>query len=593
MLEVLIKELILKNFMSYEYARIPLKSGLNLICGPNGSGKSSILLAIGLALGASYTERSQRLSDLIRYGQERAEIILHLDNSKRHGERPFPEIDEDTITLSRILQKNGDYPYEINYKVVTKSEVTSMLSKFNFNPNNPLLIMHQGMVEYLVSTSPQQKLQLVEEAVGIGKLRQHIMAAAENLNKIAQEKKDINMLIQSAKQTLDYWKKEYDRLSLKKQLEIKRIHLERMMAWARVRDHEERIQRHNSELQNLESHKMKLHEEISNLQSNVNEKKIRIQEHIEEKLAIIEECIKGKIEREKGILTIRTFQSELAAKMDELLKDVSKLAETKFELKLVDYKIEENRRTLRRILRELERLKAEARKFGPRVSVKKSMEEIQTELYETLGKLTALTDVSPDAEELYNAYQSEYDELLRRAEQLEAAHKKAVEAVSKRVEKWRHAIQNVISEANKEFKRILTKLDGVGEITIINEHDFNNAGLLINVGFKGGPLRPLNSYTQSGGERSTTIMAFILSLYKNMSSPLRALDEFDVHMDPRNRSILMNILISTTKIENCQLIVITPSFPPVLDESTHVLMVQKTAGVSKVMEIAQEARNKR
>ena len=67
--QMLIREVILENFMSYEYARIPFKKGVNVACGPNGSGKSSILLGISVALGQSSTERSKRLSDLIRYGK--------------------------------------------------------------------------------------------------------------------------------------------------------------------------------------------------------------------------------------------------------------------------------------------------------------------------------------------------------------------------------------------------------------------------------------------------------------------------------------------------------------------------------------------
>ena len=56
--------------MSYEYARIPFKPGVNVICGPNGAGKSSILIGISVALGQSYTERSRKLSDLIRWGKD-------------------------------------------------------------------------------------------------------------------------------------------------------------------------------------------------------------------------------------------------------------------------------------------------------------------------------------------------------------------------------------------------------------------------------------------------------------------------------------------------------------------------------------------
>ncbi|RJS79309.1 hypothetical protein CW711_03115 [Candidatus Bathyarchaeota archaeon] len=82
---MLIREIILESFMSYDYARIPLKPGVNIICGPNGSGKSSILLGISVALGQSYTERSKRLSDLIRWGREMGRVTLVLDNSRRGG----------------------------------------------------------------------------------------------------------------------------------------------------------------------------------------------------------------------------------------------------------------------------------------------------------------------------------------------------------------------------------------------------------------------------------------------------------------------------------------------------------------------------
>ena len=80
-----IKEIILENFMSYEYARIPLTGGLNLIVGPNGAGKSSVLLAISVAFGQAYTERSRKLSDLIRRGKDIARVSLIFDNRERSG----------------------------------------------------------------------------------------------------------------------------------------------------------------------------------------------------------------------------------------------------------------------------------------------------------------------------------------------------------------------------------------------------------------------------------------------------------------------------------------------------------------------------
>ncbi len=88
---MLISEIILENFMSYEYARIPLEPGVNLVCGPNGSGKSSLLLGISVALGQSYTERSKKLSDLIRWGKDIGRVTLVLDNSKRKADAQYQE----------------------------------------------------------------------------------------------------------------------------------------------------------------------------------------------------------------------------------------------------------------------------------------------------------------------------------------------------------------------------------------------------------------------------------------------------------------------------------------------------------------------
>ena len=121
-----VKEIILENFMSYEYARIPLREGLNLIVGPNGAGKSSVLLAISVAFGQVYTERSRKLSDLIRRGKDIARVSLVFDNSAKEGRRPIPYSKSDTFMLSRYLKRDGSYWFEADYKEIDKSEVVKI-----------------------------------------------------------------------------------------------------------------------------------------------------------------------------------------------------------------------------------------------------------------------------------------------------------------------------------------------------------------------------------------------------------------------------------------------------------------------------------
>ena len=215
----MIKGVVLTNFMSYENAYVPLEPGLNLICGPNGAGKSSILLAISVVLGQAYTERSKRLSDLIKWGTEEARITLILDNS---GEkRPFTHFHTDTVTLTRVLKHNGTYYYLLQNKTVPKSSVTDVFSTLGLNPDNILVIMHQFMVGRFAAVSAQDKLKMLEEAVGFQSYREDVRDAKQRLESVASEEQSLAQVLESTKETHDYWKREYDRFLQKKKLETK------------------------------------------------------------------------------------------------------------------------------------------------------------------------------------------------------------------------------------------------------------------------------------------------------------------------------------------------------------------------------------
>jgi chromosome segregation ATPase len=227
-----IKEIILENFMSYEYARIPLTEGLNLIIGPNGAGKSSVLLAISVAFGQAYTERSRKLSDLIRRGKDIARVSLIFDNTPKAGRRPIPYSKSDTFMLSRYLRKDGSYWYEADYREIDKSEVVRLLREFGINPDNLLIIMHQGMIEELGALSSQQRLTMVEEAVGFREYRERIFHSENDLKGLVSEEGSLIQLIENANQTIEYWKQIYDRYVEKKRLQEHRALLERELVWA-------------------------------------------------------------------------------------------------------------------------------------------------------------------------------------------------------------------------------------------------------------------------------------------------------------------------------------------------------------------------
>ncbi len=164
---MLIQEVILENFMSYEYARVPFKPCVNVICGPNGAGKSSLLLAVSVALGQSYTERSRKLSDLIRWGRDQARVTVILDNTKRGGKRPVSKFNKDQIFLTRVLRRDGKYWFELENRAATKADVERLLSKLGVDPDNMLIIMHQNMVEQFTVLSQQESFVWLRRLLGL------------------------------------------------------------------------------------------------------------------------------------------------------------------------------------------------------------------------------------------------------------------------------------------------------------------------------------------------------------------------------------------------------------------------------------------
>jgi chromosome segregation protein len=139
---------------------------------------------------------------------------------------------------------------------------------------------------------------------------------------------------------------------------------------------------------------------------------------------------------------------------------------------------------------------------------------------------------------------------------------------------------------NLEYQKILAQAQAVGEVNLVNGHDMEAAGLEIMVGFKGGKPVALDAYTQSGGERTTATMSFLLALQHHVRSPLRAVDEYDIHMDPKNREIIAKMLISTVKDANAQYIVITPSQVTFAKEEANIITVQSIEGRSIIREVA-------
>ncbi len=553
-----IREVILENFMSHEYSRIPLQSGLNVIVGPNGAGKSSILLGLSVALGQTYTERGQRLSDLIRRGSDAARVVVVFDNKPVDGKRPIPSIPSDSVSIARFLKRNGEYWHYVNNKFKTKAEVENLLSKIGINPDNLLIIMHQNMIEQFVSRNSIEKLEMIEEAVGASGLREKIRAAESRLSVLLAEETVIRKALEDARSAVEYWREEYQKLTVIKQLEERKDLLEREYLWSLVREAEKTRDRIAEKLNIIK-------QEVEALAQAVNEASNQIDIHYQ---TLLEEIRK------------KTIEEMLAERLKSLIKAAERYGRISERKDIREAEIKDLKYELAAAENELARRVSEASVKGPRNDMGRKPSEIYEELKSVGIQLAAMGRPVPQAEEMFLIAESKYREAEIKANQLSENARKALEEVEYRKEKWRAFLRSLIQAVEPEYQKILSVVGGSGRIELRNLHDIERASLEIYVGFRGVEPTLLNTQTQSGGERIVATMAFLLALQKYIKSPFRAVDEFDVHLDPLNRERIINILTSIANQDSeTQYIIITPGRIQ-FKENMNVIVVQNVSGRS-------------
>jgi structural maintenance of chromosomes protein 5 len=638
---MLIQELIVENFMSYEYARVPFKKGVNVIGGPNGAGKSSLLLAISVGLGQTYTERSRKLSDLIRWGQDQARVTLILDNSKIGGRRPVAKYSKDQLFLTRFLRRDGKYWFELENRAVGKQDVERLLGKFGVDPNNMLIIMHQNMVEQFSVLSNVEKLRMVEAAVGLEPFRENVVQAKNKLTKILSQEESVGKLLEQASQTLNYWREQYEKFQEKKQLQLKRRFLDRELVWAEVEKREATVkglqanvnknqqslgkiederqtiiseldgqatqqQTLKGEIRAVYDERISLEREIAQNQSTLDLltqllSEMQLLESVTNKtqfkflrgenLKEMQKTSKQQIEKAKA--RVKENQSRLVNLEESIDKVSSRALDKRVTLALLDFKRTRAADEVKSIERSLHEAKealsiavAKAQESGERIVVLKSPAEIQDEMGQTEGHLAALSGVSEEIERQYESYSKLFLELKEKAELVAENREKTLEEVRTRLQSWRSVMENLMSRVNGEYQRIMTQTLATGEVQLSSPQDIETAGLDIYVGFKGSKPVALDAYTQSGGERTTATMAFLLALQQHVRSPFRAVDEYDIHMDPRNREMIAKVLLSLIKDASAQYVVITPSQITFAQQDANVITVQNLEGKSVVREVA-------
>ena len=213
-----LKSLDIFGFKSFaDKTRIEFADGITALLGPNGCGKSNVVDAIKWVLGEqkSGAMRAEKMEDVIFNGCETrralgvAEVALTLAND--NGLLPREEAE---VEIKRRLYRSGESQYFINGQEKKLREIRELFWDTGVG-KAAYSVMEQGKIDQALSSKPEERRYLFEEAAGITKNRAQYRDAELKLGRMEEniriseaackeQKHSYDALKVQAEQTLQY-----------------------------------------------------------------------------------------------------------------------------------------------------------------------------------------------------------------------------------------------------------------------------------------------------------------------------------------------------------------------------------------------------
>ncbi len=189
-----LKSIEIHGFKSFaNKIKFDFHNGITGIVGPNGSGKSNVADAVRWVLGEQRIKqlRGGSMQDVIFSGTELrkplgyAYVAITLDNSDHSL-----SIDYDEVTVSRRLYRSGESEYMINGSTCRLKDVNELFMDTGIGKEG-YSIIGQGQIDQILSSKPEDRRNLFDEAAGIVKFKARKDTA---IKKLEEEKINLTRL---------------------------------------------------------------------------------------------------------------------------------------------------------------------------------------------------------------------------------------------------------------------------------------------------------------------------------------------------------------------------------------------------------------
>ena len=275
-----LKYLKAKGFKSFaDQTTLEFRDGINGVVGPNGSGKSNVVDAVRWVLGEQSVKSLRgdgAMTDVIFSGSKSrnpmnmASVSIVFDNSDKYLPLSFDEVE-----IKRRVYKDGSNEYYLNGEKVRLKDITNLLldsgiAKESFN------IISQGQIEAIISSRPEGRRVIFEEASGVLKYKRRKEEAIKKLEKTKDNMNRVGDIIRELEERIEPLKIEREKALEYKDAESKLKNLDIALITEDITNLNYEYQTSKDKLENLNKELTSMVSEGANNEAEIEKFKLKI-----------------------------------------------------------------------------------------------------------------------------------------------------------------------------------------------------------------------------------------------------------------------------------------------------------------------------
>jgi len=287
-----LKNLTVLGFKSFaDKTSLNFQPGVTAIVGPNGCGKSNVSDSIRWVLGEQSAKamRGDEMADVIFNGTDSrkplsmAEVSLTIGGvDGEHLSAAGVEIAYNEVTLTRRVFRDGASEYFLNKTPCRLKDIQQLFMGTGVGRTS-YSIMAQGNITQILSSKPEDRRLIFEEAAGITKFKAQKKESLRKLEATEQNLLRVADLIREVKRQIGSLQRQAGKARRYKQLMLELQHLDTQLArhqfdllQADLHSRQEQLEQSRAQIESLSANVLRVENELAALREDLAEQEQEI-----------------------------------------------------------------------------------------------------------------------------------------------------------------------------------------------------------------------------------------------------------------------------------------------------------------------------